>query len=66
MGPSFDAGVESVNALLRKGDREKLRGEWTTKFANGSQIYTDVQTRVFEAIGNYDKGEDTEDPVSRL
>jgi hypothetical protein len=25
MGPEFDAGVESVNVLLRKGDREKRR-----------------------------------------
>jgi hypothetical protein len=66
MGPSFDEGVALVNAQLRKGDREKLRNDWTAKYAAGSQDFGDIQERVFGAIGKYEKGDDAEDPTSRL
>jgi len=66
MGPSFDAGAESVNALLRKGDREALRAAWTTKYGAGSTQFADVKNKVLEVLGPYVKGDETEDPASRL
>jgi hypothetical protein len=66
MGPSFDAGAEKVNSLLRKGKRDELRAAWTAKYGTGSTQFDDVQKRVFEAVGAYDKGDETEDPAARL
>lgn len=66
MAPSFDAGVESVNALLRHGDREKLRAEWTAKYASDSQDFREIQGRVLKAVGYQDKGDEGEDPAMRL
>lgn len=66
MGPSFDAGAESVNKLLRAGKRDELRAAWTTKYGTGSTQFGDVQKKVFEAVGAYEKGDESEDPAARL
>lgn len=66
MGPSFDAGAKSVDALLRKGPRDELRAAWTTKYGAGSTQFEDVKNKILENMGPYQKGDETEDPASRL
>lgn len=66
MGPSFAAGAEKVNALLRKGKRDELSAAWTTKYGTSSTQFEDVQKKVFEAVGAYGMGDEREDPTSRL
>jgi hypothetical protein len=67
MGPPFDAGVASVNAMLKDPSvREQKRTEWARRYANGSQNFTEIQTRVFEAIGGYENGDEMQEPAARL
>lgn len=66
MGPSFAEGVELVDARLRHGKREALREEWATRYAGGSQVFVDIYSRVLEAVGNLEKGDESEDPSARL
>jgi hypothetical protein len=65
MGPSFDQGVNLVNARLGR-NRDAIRAEWATKFASGTQDFTEIEKRVFDAVGRYEDGEPDEDPSSRL
>ena len=68
MGPAFDEGVGAVNALIKDpATRDKKRSEWAQKFAaDGAQNFTEIRTRVFEAIGKYENNGETEAPVTTL
>jgi len=60
MAPFFDEGAGAVNTLLRVPDvRAAKKTEWTSRYAaDGTQDFTTIRDRVFEAIGKYENSGD--------
>jgi hypothetical protein len=61
MGPSFDAGVGAVNAVLKSTkDREAKAAAWKARFsADGNQDFTTLHKRVIAELGG-----DANDPAA--
>ncbi len=59
MGPSFDAGVGAVNAVLKSTkDRDAKAAAWKARFAaDGNQDFTTLHKRVIAEVGG-----DSDDP----